>query len=576
VKSYWDSITTRRFRRRAGLRAAVVGGVAASLAAAGISCGRHSGGSGTNSGTTSGAQGSAKTPQPGGTLQQMVKDSPPSLDAHQTSSTNSMAIQGRVLSRLFRFKTANDPAVSRDRTIEPDLALSVESPDAITWTVKLKPDVHFHDVAPVNGHLVQAEDVKATFTRLFATPANPYRGILGTYLDPAQIQTPSSDTLVFKLKYPYSPFTKALASTNYGWIFPREALAGSYDPAKTMIGSGPFLFVSYQPDVAVTLKRNPNWYESGRPYVDGVRVAVIPDDANRLAQFVSGHLDVNAFLPTDVPTVKQSVPTAVDNIADPGSGMMLYLQLGDPQAVWQDVRVRRALSMAIDREALGKAVFQSDFEYGFQVGLSFGKWALHMEQLPPDVAQYYKFNPAEAKKLLQAAGVTNPSYKLGYPNPNPVLGTVTSVQTTSAMLNAVSIKTTLVPIDYTSAWLAGGKGARYGNFPSDMITFAGIEGAQDADDYLYNYFGSTSNSNEEHLSDKKLDDMIAKERTIVNDDERAKACIEIEQYMAEQMFTVAFLPQPRVHTLVQGRVQNYLQVSGALGTEQESKLWLQS
>jgi peptide/nickel transport system substrate-binding protein len=139
----------------------------------------------------------------------------------------------------------------------------------MTWTVRLKPDVHFHNVAPVNAHLVQADDVKGTFTRLFATPANPYRGILGGYLDPAQIQTPASDTVIFKLKYPYSPFSKALASTNYGWIFPREALAGSYDPAKVMIGSGPFWFVSYEPDVAVTLRRNPNWYQRGMPYIEG-------------------------------------------------------------------------------------------------------------------------------------------------------------------------------------------------------------------------------------------------------------------------------------------------------------------
>jgi peptide/nickel transport system substrate-binding protein len=301
-------------------------------------------------------------------------------------------------------------------------------------------------------------------------------------------------------------------------------------------------------------------------------VAIIPDATARQAQFISGHLDVNAFLPTDVLTVKRSVPAAVDNVAEPGGGMMLYLQLGDPTAVWQDIRVRRALSMALDRDALGKAVFQSDYEYGFQVPLSFGRWALHIGQLPADVAQYYKYDPAGARKLLAAAGLTNPTYKFGYPDPNPVLGTKTSAETTSAMLNAVGIKTTLVPIDYTSAWLAGGKGARYGNFPSDMITFAGIEGAQDADDYIYNYFGSASNSNEERLSDKKLDDVIAKERTVIDEDERAKACLDMQQYMAEQMFSVSFLPQPHGHTLIQSRVQNYTQASGALGTEQESKL----
>ena len=69
-------------------------------------------------------------------------------------------------------------------------------------------------------------------------------------------------------------------------------LAGGYDSAKTPIGSGPFILESNQPDVAYILKKNPDWHFKGRPYVDSIRWAIIPDAGQQLAQFTGGHLDV--------------------------------------------------------------------------------------------------------------------------------------------------------------------------------------------------------------------------------------------------------------------------------------------
>jgi peptide/nickel transport system substrate-binding protein len=562
-------ITRRGFVARA---AAVSAGLAA--LAAGCSTQRRPS-------TTSGSQaGASQTPRPGGTLNpEALYGNPPSLDPHQTSSTWAMQSVSRVYSRMFRFKSGSDPKIGQDRDTESDVALSLESPDAVTWTVKLRPDAKFHNTAPVNGHAVEAEDVKSTFLRAFLIAANPYRGILGGYMDPNQIETPAKDTVVFKLKFPYSPFRKAVASTNYGWIFPREAMAGSYDPTKLMIGSGPFTFDSYTPDVALSFKKNADWFEKGRPYVDAVHLAVIPDQAQRLAQFQSSHLDISSALPNDLETVKRSNPNAAVVNSLPTSGIMIYFQMGDPSAIWQDVRVRRALSMAIDRDALGKSVFLNDYALGFNVGAGFGKWALQYDKLPSNTAPFYKYDPAEAKKLLAAAGASNLTVKFGYPNPYPVRAFMPALETVNAMLNAVGVKTTLVPMDYAKDWLAAGKGARYGNFPSDMITFAGIEGANDVDDYIFNYFGTSSTSNEEHLSDTTLDGMISKARAIVDENERVKAYLDIQQYLADKMYTVAFLPQPINHTLVQPRVQNFAlsqgnTTSAANGVESDAKLWL--
>jgi peptide/nickel transport system substrate-binding protein len=516
------------------------------------------------------------TPRTGGTLTTWnVTGNLPSLDPQQTPSTWTMHSVGAVMSRVLRFKSGSDPAVAENRDLENDLGVSVESPDGITWTVKLRTDAKFQDVAPVNGHAVEAEDVKATFVRAFAQPKNPFRGFLSTVMDPSQIETPAKDTVVFRLKYPYSPFRKGLASTNYGWIFPREALNDGYDATKQVIGSGPFLFDHYTPDVEVAFRRNPNWFEKGRPYVDGLSYPVISDTAQQGAQFTGGHLDILQPPINDVPSLVQRNPKALNISTHPTSLGCVWFQLGNSDSPWLDIRLRRALSLAIDRETLGKTVFANDYDIAFNLGASFGKWALSIKDLPPGVAQYYKYDPAEAKKLLDAAGAGGMSVKFGYPQPIPIVNLVKAVETVNAMLQAVGLKTTLVPLDYTSVFLNAGKGVRYGYGPNDMIVYTGMEGANDVDDYMYNYFGSKSTSNEERINDPTLDAMIDKARTVLNEDERVKAYKDIQLYIVDKMYTVAGLPQSRVHTLVQPWVQNFqFGVPAGVATESYAKLWI--
>jgi peptide/nickel transport system substrate-binding protein len=515
-------------------------------------------------------------PQRGGSLTSwVVTGNLPSLDAQQTPSAWTMYSSGAVLSRVFRFKTASDPSVAENRELESELGQSVETPDGVVWTLKLRPDARFHDVPPVNGHAVEAEDVKATFVRALGQAKNPFRGLLSTIMDPTQIETPAKDTVVFKLKYPYSPFRKSLSSTNYGWIFPREALSEAYDPAKVMIGSGPFMFDHYTPDVEVAFKRNPDWFEKDRPYIDQLRYPVISDTAQQGAQFTSGHLDVLQPPINDVQSLIQRNPKAINITSHPTSLGCIWFQLGNSDSPWLDIRLRRALSMAIDRETLGKTVFANDYDIAFNLGASFGKWALSPKDLPADTAQYFKYNPAEAKKLLEAAGASGMTVKFGYPQPIPIVNLIQAVESVNSMLQAIGLKTALVPLDYTSVFLNGGKGVRYGFGPNDMIVYTGMEGANDVDDYMYNYFGSKSTSNEEHIADPTLDAMIDKGRTVLDEDERVKAYKDIQLYIVDKMYTVSGIPQPRVHTLVQPWVRNYqFGVPAGVAAETYSKLWI--
>jgi peptide/nickel transport system substrate-binding protein len=549
--------------------------LAASVAACGGKSSRSSSGTSTSSG--SGRQASAGTPKPGGTfvtLPMSGMQNPP-LDPQKVSAAPQYAVGG-VYSRVFRFKTGLDPNVFLDHTVEPDLGMSAESPDAITWTVKLRQDAKFTNTAPVNGHAVEAEDVKATFIRaLDPATASPNRGQLNM-LDSSQITTPDKQTVVFKLNYAYAPFRNLLASPAYSLILPREVQAGMYDPGKTVIGSGPFMLESATPDVAYVYKRNPDWFGKPGPYIDGYKIAAIPDPSAQKAQFAVGALD-ELVIPTvfDVQTVQQQNPKAtVYKISGAGPDP-LYFQMGDPSSPFKDIRLRRAISMLVDRDAISKAVYNGQSALVVYVSAYMGRWSLPVDKLDADTQQYYKYNPSEAKKLLDAAGQSNLAVRLV--NPFASLNSPTNakaVEVINQSFNSNGVKSQIVNGDYNKDFVDAGHGWRQGYFPPDMVIYGAQAGYSEADDWLFSYFHSKSTSNQEHLNDPTYDAMIDKERTLVNDDDRVKAIYDIQKYLAQQMYapctggTFIFVAR-------QDRVQNY-NFSNSLGngTETYAKLWL--
>ncbi len=571
--NYWQRLAGRRLGRRRLLGAAGLGGglAAAALSACG---GRGTGGQGPAPSTGAPAA-STSMPRRGGVLNLLQANNPPSLDPNGSSSAYEHQLLGQICSRLMQFQTGPTPATAENRELLPDLALSAESSDAITWTVKLRQGATFHDVPPISGHAVEAEDVKASFTRTLL-PSNPNRAVFDS-IDASQITTPDKQTVVFKLKYPYAPFP-ILMTSSFGWILPREALAGSYDPAKAVIGSGPFMFDHYTPDVEFVTKRNPNYYLKDQPYLDGIRTAIVPNISSAEAQFSGGHVDYLSGIPvTDFPAVSGNNPKAAAIKTRGTDNFYIYSQLRDPSSPFQDIRVRRAVSLAIDRQALGKAVVGNDFWLNPVTGLGFGRWSLTPDQLPASTAQWYKYDPQQAKQLLQAAGATNLTLKFNETRPQPRGDNYyKTVETIYSMLSAnLPWKITLVTIDYNKDWVNGGKGVRYGNFPSDAIGLSGLEQASDVDDYLYGHFYSKSTKSVEGLNNATIDSLIDKERATADTDERVKAALAIQQDLAAQLWCISDFADTYGNALRQPWVQNWnVGVSYGGGTEVYAKAWL--
>jgi peptide/nickel transport system substrate-binding protein len=568
--SYWTDWARRRLRRR-GLLAGAAGGLGlAGLGLAGCSTTSKSSSSAATPAT--GAQSGAA--QKGGTYNDSTLRNNP-LDPQKVSA-GAQTVIGGVYSRLFKFQTSTDPTTIADHNVENDLGLSAESPDAITWTVKLRPDAKYQNIAPVNGHAVEAEDVKASWTRaLDPATTNPNRGQLNM-VDAAQIQTPDKQTVVFKLAYPYAPFKQTLASPAYSWVLPREAAAGAFDPVKTAIGSGPFILDTVTPDVAYTYKRNPDYFLKDQPQIDGYKTAVIPTVAAQMAQFTAGNLDLmQVDNPNDLATMQQQNPKVKPIQIMDGRPFPIYFQLGDSTSIFQDPRVRQAVSMALDRDALGKAIYSGQSVSPTFIPGYMGKWALKLSDLSSSTAAFYKYDPANAKKLLEAAGVGNVHLQFAYVQIFGV-GYTKLCEACGSMLNAVGLQTTLVSQDYNKDFVDSGKGTRQGYFPKDMIVFASSAGYTEADEFIYSYFDSQSTSNQEHLNDPQMDAMISKQRTIVDVNERLKAVLDIQKYVCDKVYVV-----PTVGSyywdFVNPRIQNF-QYSSTLGspTEEIAKLWIKA
>src|SRR5262249_40469034 len=162
----------------------------------------------------------------------------------------------------------------------------------MTYTFKLQPNAKFHNKAPVNGRVADSGDVKASFDRFVSAPKNTNKAAFGsdTRKIVSSVETPDDKTVVVKLAQPYAPILNIFANPQYLWIMPKETDHG-FDPDKEQIGTGPFILGAIQPDVDVQLRKNPDYFVQGKPYIDGSRIVAIPDVAQQIAQFQAGKLD---------------------------------------------------------------------------------------------------------------------------------------------------------------------------------------------------------------------------------------------------------------------------------------------
>ncbi|HYA46666.1 MAG TPA: ABC transporter substrate-binding protein, partial [Burkholderiales bacterium] len=293
----------------------------------------------------------AQTPRYGGELVFPVPSEPPSYDGHREETFGLIHPIAPFYNTLLRV----DPFDKGGTKPAPSLAESwTTSSDGKTYTFKLHKGVKFHD-----GSEMTSKDVKASYDKIIFPPPGVGSTRKGQYADVVAVEAPDPYTVVFRLKHPSGSFIASLLSP-YNFIYKAEILAKDPHWYETHImGTGPFTFVEHVKGSHVVGKKNPNYWDKGKPYLDGFRAIFIKDSAAQVAA-VRGeraHIQFRGFTPKDRDNIKATLGDKITVQESPWD-CILMVAINHKKKPFDDVRVRRALSLALDRHTASKALSQ--------------------------------------------------------------------------------------------------------------------------------------------------------------------------------------------------------------------------
>ena len=338
--------------------------------------------------------------------------------------------------------------------LQPGLAASWEQTSPTSYTFHLREGAKFS-----NGRAVEAQDVAGSILRIKdPKTASYWSAQLG---DIDKVETPDDRTVKVTLKAPHPAFLAALAHISAAIIPIKELKDGSFDPAKQLLGSGPFAVKDHKQDESWTLTRNP----ASHALADTLRAPIIPDDSARMAALRDGRIDFTTFENPDVAQTLAKTP----NIAVTPQKTTNYFRIDvnalNPKSPFKDKRVRQAMNLALDRDAINNLVFAGTTSVDYPVPAAFGKNAC---KDTPTYAWPRDKRLARAKELLQAAGQTHPHVSLMANSSDPVNAMIAQVAqqslaeagfdvaiTTPTMADYLKKVFTDGDFDFALSWLAG-------------------------------------------------------------------------------------------------------------------------
>jgi peptide/nickel transport system substrate-binding protein len=495
-------------------------------------------------------------PKQGGTARIRFTGTPP-LDPFANATFRAQTMAGYTYSRLLKFRTGEDPGVAANCT---------------QLTFKLQPNATFHAKAPVNGRAVDAEDVKFSFERFRSEPKNTNRSAFGTPESPIveKLETPDPKTVVVKLARPYGPILNLFANPQYLWILPRESGSG-FDPAKEQIGSGPFILESLQPDQEIKLKANRSYFDKGKPYLDTFNISIIGETVQGKSQFQAEKLDVEAINFEDKPELDRSNPKARYITYTPTTTPFMAFQLRG-NSPFRDERLRRAFSMAFDREALLQLSYDGKGWVHNFVPANLGKWWLDPKSSEgAESSRYYKHDVREARALVQAAGANGMQFKFIYTNNAYGERFNQWAETVAVMMKDIGVSPTIVVQDYAREYIAA-NGTFFGGFEG---VFFGLQTPfTDPHDFLFNMNHAQSKRNHAGVADPALDALLDKEASTLDEASRVKLVRDIQKYLSDKMYYAPGFVGP-AFTGVQPWVKGYrYSATYGSGTESTAELWV--
>jgi peptide/nickel transport system substrate-binding protein len=410
----------------------------------------------------------ASGPKKGGTLILARAGEVTNLDPHKVPAFTSARVFELVYSYVMR--------LDENLAVQPDLAESMPttSSDGKTVTVKIRSGVKFH-----NGDPLTSADVKYTFDRIIDTKtAAVARSFFG---DVSAVSAPDPTTVVFDLKTPNAALIAYMAHPNTGIVSKRIGEANAdLSKKETAIGSGPFKLAEWVPDNYMRFEANKDYYVAGQPYLDGIRINVVPDETSLTAALRTKAADMAIIGDAKVARTLRS-ETGITLSAKPSLSYNL-LFVNTKRKPFDNLKVRQAIAYAIDRKAIIDAVAFGEGEVTGPIAPGLANYALPTSQYP-----LYTRDVAKAKALLTEAAVGPVTFTMLTQTTEPAYAKDIA-QLVQAQLAEIGVTMKIETLEFTQwvdRWLK-----------ADFDMAPGLNGGgPDPDFYVFRYFTDDGNLN---------------------------------------------------------------------------------
>ena len=331
----------------------------------------------------------------GGTVRAAMQTNPPTLDPHQTTTTATQQVASHVFEPLVAFDANYAP--------EPVLLESWKAAeDGLSYTLVLRQGIKFH-----NGKALTAEDAKASLERIIAISP-----VSGYYDGVDEIQVVDDHTLLVTLTQPMNLVSAMVIQVTWQGVMPKE-FAESREELRIpdLIGTGPYKFVEWQPDVHVKLARFEDYTPVDAPasgfvgkkvaYFDEILLIPVKEVGARIAGLETGEYDYAEALPIETRSTIDSNADLVSHIVKPQWALVWELNQSEPP--FDNVKVRQALFAALDMQFVVSTVVMNDPDfYSAHPGFRYGPWSAWYSEAGS--YNYNQANPKKSQQLLKEAG----------------------------------------------------------------------------------------------------------------------------------------------------------------------------
>ena len=425
------------------------------------------------------------------------------LDPHKQTAFSSF----RALEHIY------DPLLALDENLNviPNLAEEWSwSEDGLALTMKLRQNVVFH-----NGDPMTSADVKASYERILNEETGAAARSFFTSI--SAIDTPDDYTVVFTLSAPNAALPAAMTNPNSA-ILSKALLDSGWDPATEAVGTGAFKLVSWEADNLLVLEKNPDFWIEGLPYLDGIEFRTIPDEASILAGLRAGAIDWALINDPRVGITAGAGNSQINVMTAPALAYHV-LQLNAKRPMFEDVRVRQAISCAIDRQQVLDTASLGE-------GAVTPPATVPVYRAPLDSLFCYTKDIEKAKALLAEAGVEGLTFSImaAVGEPPTALAEAQNIQ---AQLQEIGIETSIESLElgvYVDRWLK-----------ADFDAVVALNGGNpDPHNMFFRYWHSTGNLNGvANYSSPEIDQLLAEGQATTDYEARKPIYDQIQVLLTE-------------------------------------------